>query len=91
MKTALRRLVFRLRRAPWWLLKFAALIAAIYIGGYYVIVEPAALWFVTGVGPWPRTMRCRIGGKVAEFVFTPAMLVEKRIYPRRWQYTEEDF
>jgi hypothetical protein len=61
-----------------------------YIGAYFLVVEPVPLPFMTGIGPWPKEPHCRVGGKIAEVVFTPAMVIERKANPRRWQFTDED-
>jgi hypothetical protein len=70
--------------------KYALVATALYFGSYYLVVEPLSPGVFFGLPPWDRGMHCRIGGNAARTVFTPAMLLEKKLYPRRWQFTAED-
>lgn len=61
-----------------------------YAAGYYAIVSPQPLGFISGVGPWPKEAHYRVGDGLSALVFRPAVLLEKKLWPSRWSLTYEE-
>ena len=73
-----------------------AVVLVLYVGSYALLVTPAPLNYMTGIFPtgtvpsWPRVPHYQYGGKLAEVLFTPAVAVDKKLFPRRWRFVEGD-
>jgi hypothetical protein len=45
---------------------------------------------MSGVGPWLRYARYRVGGEAAELFFWPIQKADTFVRKRHWQYMDED-
>jgi hypothetical protein len=83
------------RRSVWMRLRpnapvVAVAIMAVYLGAHASIVMPTPFGFMSGIPPWPRVPRYKIGGQISEALFSPALALDRRLFPRRWLFTDED-
>ena len=62
----------------------------LYFGVYALVVIPTPLDIMTGLPPWSRVTRYRVGGKGPEFLFYPANKIDQKLFPQRWLYTAKD-
>ena len=65
-------------------------VIATYTIAYSAVVEPLRIPFASASGRWPVVPHYRVGGQIAEFIFTPGMVIEKNIFPSRWGYINKE-
>ena len=61
-----------------------------YVVSYVGLVKPEPIPQMSGFGPWPRYPVYRFGGSYSERIFSPVNWIDKRLFPRRWLFTDED-
>jgi hypothetical protein len=61
----------------------------LYVASYFVLVEPAPMRSMQGQGPWPRVPHYRLGAWT-ERVYAPVLRLDRRLFPRRWIWTDAD-
>jgi hypothetical protein len=65
---------------------FLVLLAALYVGAYYAMVEPTPLPIMMGVGPWRMNANYRFGGESSAAFFSPLEELDRRFFPGRWLF-----
>jgi hypothetical protein len=62
------------------------ILTACYVGAYALLVVPQPPIETAGDEPSPMQPAYRSGGDTCIWIFQPIVLVDRWVYPRRWQY-----
>ena len=61
----------------------------LYVGSYLIVVVPTFMQISINNGPSRPLARCRFGGAWAPSIYLPLVILDERLFPKRWEKPEQ--